>query len=78
MIAAKMPPLDPNKLPIGINDPILRELYEVKAAMNAEAGYSVEAIYERARNLDVAALVAQVNAAALAQKLQNQGRFRAG
>jgi hypothetical protein len=30
-------------------DPILQELYDVKAALNAEAGYSVEKIFERLR-----------------------------
>lgn len=30
-------------------DPILQELYDIKAELNAEAGYSVEKIFERAR-----------------------------
>jgi hypothetical protein len=30
-------------------DPILQEVYDVKAKLNAEAGYSVERILERAR-----------------------------
>jgi hypothetical protein len=30
-------------------DPILQEVYDVKAKLNAEAGYSVEKILERAR-----------------------------
>ena len=30
-------------------DPVLRELWEVKARINAEAEYSVENIFERAR-----------------------------
>ncbi len=30
-------------------DPILQELYDVKAQLNKEAGYSVEKILERAR-----------------------------
>jgi hypothetical protein len=31
-------------------DPILQELYDLKAKLNAEAGYSVEKILERARH----------------------------
>lgn len=30
-------------------DPILQEVYDIKAKLNAEAGYSVEKILERAR-----------------------------
>jgi hypothetical protein len=30
-------------------DPILQEVYDIKAQLNAEAGYSVEKILERAR-----------------------------
>ena len=30
-------------------DPILQEVYDLKARLNAEAGYSVEKILERAR-----------------------------
>ena len=30
-------------------DPILQEVYDLKARLNAEAGYSVERILERAR-----------------------------
>jgi hypothetical protein len=31
-------------------DPILQEVYDLKAKLNAEAGYSVEKILERVRN----------------------------
>lgn len=31
-------------------DPILQEVYDLKARLNAEAGYSVEKILARARN----------------------------
>lgn len=30
-------------------DPILQEVYDIKAKLNAEAGYSVDKILERAR-----------------------------
>ena len=30
-------------------DPILQEVYDIKAKLNAEAGYSVHKIFERAR-----------------------------
>ncbi len=30
-------------------DPILQEVYDIKAKLNAEAGYSVQKILERAR-----------------------------
>ena len=30
------------------NDPILQEVYDIKATLNAEAGYSVQKILERA------------------------------
>jgi hypothetical protein len=30
-------------------DPILQEVYDIKARLNAEAGYSVQKILERAR-----------------------------
>ena len=30
-------------------DPILQEVYDIKAQLNAEAGYSVQKILERAR-----------------------------
>jgi hypothetical protein len=41
-----------------IVDPILQEVYDIKAKLNAEAGYSVHKIFERAR----------LNAARLATK----------
>lgn len=31
-------------------DPILQEVYDIKAKLNAEAGYSVQKILERARH----------------------------
>jgi hypothetical protein len=37
------------KLPKRRIDPILQEIYDLKARLNAEAGYSVEKILERAR-----------------------------
>ena len=45
-------PPDANKqraLPKRRIDPILQEVYDLKARLNAEAGYSVEKILERAR-----------------------------
>lgn len=47
-----------NKLQLGRNDPILQELWEVKARLNAEAGYRVEAIIERAKRYDHAKALA--------------------
>jgi len=67
MTYANIEPLDANKPPVGRNDPVLRELWQIKAVMNAEAGYSVAVLAERVRKLNVAELTRRVNAGA-AQK----------
>ena len=40
---------------LGRNDPLLQELWAVKAAMNAESGYSVERRAEQSRAFDLEA-----------------------
>lgn len=62
MTYANIEPLDASKPPVGRNDPVLRELWQIKAAMNAEAGYSVAVLAERIRKLNVAELIQRVNA----------------
>lgn len=42
-------PTHPVAIPRRRVDPILQEVYDLKAKLNAEAGYSVEKILERAR-----------------------------
>ena len=61
MSYANLELLDTSKPPVGRNDPVLRELWQVKAAMNAEARYSVAALVERVRKLNVADLIQRVN-----------------
>lgn len=43
---SKVPAPSPGRRSI---DPILQEVYDIKAKLNAEAGYSVQKILERAR-----------------------------
>lgn len=45
---------------LGRNDPILQELWAVKAAMNAEAGYSIAKLAEQARQFDLEATIARL------------------
>lgn len=47
----------PKRIRLGREDPILQELWAVKAAMNAEAGYSIEKLIERANSFDLAATI---------------------
>lgn len=46
---ANSPGTSQGRLPSRRIDPILQEVYDLKARLNAEAGYSVEKILERAR-----------------------------
>lgn len=50
----------PKRARLGREDPILQELWAVKAALNAEAGYSIEKLAERARNFDLKATIARL------------------
>ena len=43
-------------LPLGKHDPILQELWAVKAAINKGAAYQISTLVERARALDSQAL----------------------
>lgn len=45
----------PKPVRLGREDPILQELWAVKAAMNAEAGYSIAKLAEQARQFDLEA-----------------------
>ncbi len=62
------PPIDPSltasstgalshRVRLGRDDPILQELWAVKAAMNAEAGYSIEKLIERTHRFDLVATI---------------------
>ncbi|MDP2794683.1 MAG: hypothetical protein Q8O25_11510 [Sulfurisoma sp.] len=50
----------PKRTRLGREDPILQELWAVKAALNAEAGYSIEKLVERANNFDLEATIARL------------------
>jgi len=50
----------PKRVRLGREDPVLQELWAVKAALNAEASYSIEKLTERARNFDMKATVARL------------------
>lgn len=50
-------PKEPPRPRLGRNDPILQELWAVKAALNAEAGHSIDKLVERANSFDVAATI---------------------
>lgn len=45
---------------LGINDPLLQELWLIKAAFNANAGFNVGKRAEQARALDQEALLARL------------------
>lgn len=49
--------MQPERLPVGRDDPILQELWQVKARINAEANYDVAVLAAQARALDVEALM---------------------
>lgn len=50
----------PKRTRLGREDPILQELWSVKAALNAEAGYSIEKLVERANDFDLEATIARL------------------
>lgn len=45
---------------LGRNDPLLQELWEVKATMNAESGYSVPKLAEQARQFNLEATLTRL------------------
>jgi hypothetical protein len=53
MTPEKLAPKELTPLPIGRNDPILRELWKIKAQINSEAGYDLDVIFEQAKSLNV-------------------------
>ncbi|MDP2827305.1 MAG: hypothetical protein Q8O37_01730 [Sulfuricellaceae bacterium] len=53
-------PTNENIPRLGRSDPLLQELWAVKAAMNAEAGYSIEKRAERARQFDLESTIARL------------------
>jgi hypothetical protein len=42
-----------NTARLGCNDPLLQELWAIKATMNAESGYSIEKLAEQARQFNL-------------------------
>lgn len=56
----QFPPQEPPRPRLGRNDPILQELWAVKAALNAEAGYSIEKLAEMANSFDLEATIARL------------------
>lgn len=46
---------------LGRTDPLLQELWAIKAALNAQAGYSVEKLAEQARQFDLDATLARLH-----------------
>lgn len=56
----QLPPQESPRPRLGRNDPILQELWAVKAALNAEAGYSIDKIIERTRRFDLEATIARL------------------
>lgn len=45
---------------LGREDPLLQELWAIKAALNAQAGYSVKTLAEQARQFDLDATLARL------------------
>jgi hypothetical protein len=45
---------------LGLNDPLLQELWAVKATMNAETGYSIHKLAEQAREFDLEATLTRL------------------
>jgi len=56
----QFPPQEPSRPRLGRNDPILQELWAVKAALNAEAGHSIDKLVERANSFDLEATIARL------------------
>ena len=42
-----------NTARLGCNDPLLQELWAIKATMNAESGYSIQKLAEHARQFNL-------------------------
>jgi len=47
-------------IPLGRSDPLLQELWAIKAALNAQADYSVEKLAEQARQFDLDATLSRL------------------
>jgi hypothetical protein len=58
--AVQLLPIESPRPRLGRNDPILQELWAVKAAMNAEANYSITKLAEQARQFDLEATIARL------------------
>ena len=58
--AKQLLPIEAPRPRLGRNDPILQELWAVKAAMNAAADYQVDKIIERTRHFDLEATIARL------------------
>jgi len=58
--ANQLLPIEAPRPRLGRNDPILQELWAVKAAMNSEADYQVNKIIERTRRFDLEATIARL------------------
>ncbi|MTW22702.1 hypothetical protein [Allochromatium palmeri] len=46
---------------LGRNDPLLQELWTIKATMNANAGYSIQKLADQARQFNLEATLANLN-----------------
>ena len=45
---------------LGRNDPLLQELWAIKATMNAESGYSIQKLADQARQFNLEATLANL------------------
>ncbi len=50
--------VDEDQMPIGHNDPVLQELWAVKARINEEAGYDVGRLLKEASKINLDDLIA--------------------
>ena len=57
-LSCAAPPHNTSRL--GLNDPLLQELWAVKATMNAEADYSIHELAEQARQFDLEATLTRL------------------
>ena len=56
----KIAPATEKPVRLGRADPLLQELWAIKAALNAEAGYNLKTLAEQARQFDLDAALARL------------------
>ncbi|MCK9388861.1 MAG: hypothetical protein M0Q22_10795 [Sulfuritalea sp.] len=56
----KIAPVTEKPARLGRADPLLQELWAIKAVLNAQAGYSVKKLAEQARQFDVDVALARL------------------